>query len=208
MNGCLGVPISVFDHDLPEGSEGKAIPYGAAGDLVATGAFPSIPLFLWNDGDIANSPGPKYHNAYFARFKDVWAQGDFCAIHPTTRAVMMLGRSDGVLNPSGVRFGSADIYAVLERCFAAEVAESLCVGQRRPNDLDEKVVLFLFMKNGIKLDKALVSKIKGTIAKELTKRHVPKYVFEIPEVPVCPHPFLTLFFMFLFLDIFERRKTT
>lgn len=99
----------------------------------------------------------------------------------------MLGRSDGVLNPSGVRFGSSDIYAVLERCFAAEVAESICVGQRRPEDLDESVILFLLMRNGVKLDRALVTKIKGTVAKELTKRHVPKYVFEMPEVPVSSH---------------------
>lgn len=96
----------------------------------------------------------------------------------------MLGRSDGVLNPSGIRFGSSDIYAVIERCFPGEVAESLCVGQRRPSDLDERVVLFLIMKPGQKLDKKMVKRIKDTIAKELTKRHVPKYVFEIPEIPV------------------------
>lgn len=89
-----------------------------------------------------------------------------------------------MLNPSGVRFGSADIYAVLERCFPQEIAESLCVGQRRPQDMDESVVLFLLMKGGRKLERKFVVKVKETIAKELTKRHVPKYVFEIPEIPV------------------------
>jgi hypothetical protein len=94
-----------------------------------------------------------------------------------------------VLNPSGIRFGSADIYAVLERRLTKEVKEGLCVGQRRPQDLDERVVLFLMMKDGVKLDKALVKKVKTIIGEELTKRHIPKYVFELPEIPVshlCP----------------------
>lgn len=89
------------------------------------------------------------------------------------------------MNPSGVRFGSADIYAVLEKCFPDEVAESLCVGQRRPQDADERVVLFVVMRAGLKLDGGLVGRIKGAVARELTKRHVPKYVFEVPEIPVC-----------------------
>src|ERR1700733_4194845 len=135
MGGSLGVAVRVFDHDLPEGSEAKPPPRGSAGDLVAAAAFPNVPLFLW--GDPQPAPGPKYQSAYFARFKDVWGHGDFCMWHPSSGNFMLLGRSDGVLNPSGVRFGSADIYAVMERCFPQEVAESLCVGQRRPQDHDE-----------------------------------------------------------------------
>lgn len=95
----------------------------------------------------------------------------------------MLGRSDGVLNPSGIRFGSSDIYSVIEHSFPKEVAESLCVGQRRPQDHDERVVLFLIMKTGYKLDRKMVLHIKDVIAKALTKRHVPKYIFETPEIP-------------------------
>ena len=96
----------------------------------------------------------------------------------------MLGRSDGVLNPSGVRFGSSDIYAVVERWFAAEVAESICVGQKREQDADESVVLFLLMKPGRKLDEDLAKRLRDRIASEMTKRHVPRYMFERPEVPV------------------------
>jgi acetoacetyl-CoA synthetase len=96
----------------------------------------------------------------------------------------MLGRSDGVLNPSGVRFGSSDIYAVVERHFSAQVAESICVGQKRDSDLDERVLLFLLMKPGEKLDQGLVARMRGAIASELTKRHVPRFIFEMPEVPV------------------------
>lgn len=156
---------------------------------MATAAFPNVPLFLWGDGDgddaAASAPGPKYTAAYFARFAGVWAQGDFCAIHPRTGGILMLGRSDGVLNPSGVRFGSGDIYGVVERWFAAHVADSICVGQRRPGrDDDESVVLFLLMKDGVSLDAALVAQLRKRIASELTKRHVPKYIFEVPEIPV------------------------
>lgn len=172
----------MYDHDLADGSEGKPLPAGQAGDLVATAAFPNVPLFLWNDD--APSPGKKYRGAYFDRFDGAWAQGDFCVFHPKTGGVLMLGRSDGVLNPSGIRFGSSDIYAVLERCFPAEVAESLCVGQRRSSDLDERVVLFLIMRQGRTLDRKMVTSIKDTIARELTKRHVPRYVFQVPEIPV------------------------
>lgn len=182
QGGALGTPIAIFPHSLPDGSPGSPVPHGTSGDLVATAAFPNVPLYLWNDTHPA--PGDKYKGAYFSRFKDVWAQGDFSVIHPVTRNVYMLGRSDGVLNPSGIRFGSADIYAVLEKNFAGEVAESLCVGQRRPQDLDERVYLFLFMKNGKVFDKGLEKKIKDTIARELTKRHVPKFIFEVPEIPV------------------------
>jgi acetoacetyl-CoA synthetase len=182
MGGSLGVPIAVYDHDLDDGSVGSPIPIGRAGDLVATAAFPNMPIFLWNDGETA--PGQKYKGAYFSRFKGVWAQGDFCQMHPKSGAMFMLGRSDGVLNPSGIRFGSSDIYAVMEKGFPDHIAESLCVGQRRPQDLDERVVLFLLMKKPGSLDKKLVGKIKDAIAKELTKRHVPKFIFEVPEIPV------------------------
>lgn len=182
QGGSLGVPIAVYDHDLPDGSKGKPLPPGTPGDLVAPAAFPNTPVFLWNDGD--SSPGPKYRAAYFSRFAHAWSQGDFCAVHPGTGGVHLLGRSDGVLNPSGVRFGSADIYAVVERHFAAEVRESICVGQRRERDLDERVFLFLLMRDEQhRLDADLVRRIREAIARELTKRHVPKYIFEVPEIP-------------------------
>lgn len=151
--------------------------------MVATAAFPNVPVCLWNDGD-GPAPGPKYRDAYFSRFSEAWAQGDFCQTDPATGNVWMLGRSDGVLNPSGVRFGSADIYAVIERHFAQEVRESICVGQRRPSDVDERVVLFLQMHDGRTLDDNLAAKIRDAIAREFTKRHVPRFIFEMPEVPV------------------------
>ena len=104
-------------------------------------------------------------------------------IHPRTHGLVMLGRADGVLNPSGVRFGSAELYSIIDSQFASEVAESVAVGQRRPHDLDEHVVLFLMMKPGRAFTASLVRRIKEAIAKGLTKRHVPKYVFETPDIP-------------------------
>jgi acetoacetyl-CoA synthetase len=103
--------------------------------------------------------------------------------HPVTGQVFFLGRADGVLNPSGVRFGSAEIYSVIESYFPT-VADSLCVGQRRPTDHDESVLLFLMMNPGQKATDELVAAVKDRIAKELSKRHVPKHVFTTPSIPV------------------------
>lgn len=116
---------------------------------------------------------------------DVWTHGDFITIHPITKQVIFSGRSDGVLNPSGIRFGSAEIYNVLETQFASEVSESICVGQRRPQDLDESVFLFVQMQPNRKFTESLVQRMRDAIRKSLSPRHVPKYIFETPEIPVC-----------------------
>ncbi|KAI0852417.1 acetoacetyl-coenzyme A synthetase [Daldinia vernicosa] len=178
----LGIKVALYDSLLPPGP-GKEVPDGTPGELVATASFPNVPIYLWGDKTSTGVPGPKFHSAYFARFEHVWAHGDFCVFHPVTKNLIFLGRADGVLNPSGVRFGSAEIYSVLERNFADRVADSICVGQRRLQDNDESVMLFLLMRPGHKFDRQLVNEVKETIKRELTKRHVPKYVFETPEIP-------------------------
>ncbi|KAI1765942.1 acetoacetyl-coenzyme A synthetase [Hypoxylon sp. FL1150] len=178
----LGIKIALYDSLLPPGP-GKEVPDGTPGELVATESFPNVPVFLWGDKTPVAARGSKFHSAYFARYDHVWAHGDFCVFHPVTKNLTFLGRADGVLNPSGVRFGSAEIYSVLERNFADRVADSICVGQRRPQDSDESVMLFLLMRPGHKFDRKLVNGVKEAIKTELTKRHVPKYVFETPEIP-------------------------
>ncbi|KAI1853612.1 hypothetical protein JX266_001596 [Neoarthrinium moseri] len=178
----LGTPIAVYDSVLPNGP-GKEVPDGTPGELVATAAFPHVPVYLWADKTPVGVKGSKYHSAYFARFDHVWAHGDFIVIHPVTKNVTFLGRADGVLNPSGVRFGSAEVYGVLERHFADRIVDSICVGQRRQQDNDESVMLFLLMKPGHPFDKKLVLEVKEAIRRDLSKRHVPKYVFETPEIP-------------------------
>lgn len=181
----LGISVEVYD-SLVEGGRGVAgcsVPHGTPGELVATSAFPNMPVFFWND--IASpSPKSKYFAAYFEKYDNVWTHGDFVMLHPVTKQLLFLGRADGVLNPSGVRFGSAEIYGVLDAAFADVLVDSICVGQRRPQDIDETVMLFLLLKPGVKFTQKLVNDVKSAIRKELSARHVPKYVFETPEIPV------------------------
>lgn len=215
LGGCQGLPlgiaVEVYDQadEGASGVKGTAVPDGVPGELVATTAFPTMPVkFLGDDGPT------KYFDSYFARFdstsvylpilapmalptryvlkeyeltnstSDVWTHGDFISIHPRTKQVYFLGRSDGVLNPSGIRFGSAEIYNVIETQFTHEIVDSLCVGQRRPQDTDESVVLFLLMRPGHGLTAELVGRVKEAIKKALSARHVPKYIFVTPEIPV------------------------
>jgi acetoacetyl-CoA synthetase len=140
-----------------------------------------MPVKFWND-PLPPNPKSKYFTSYFEKYNDVWTHGDFIMIHPVTKNLVFLGRADGVLNPSGVRFGSAEIYGVLENGFPM-LADSICVGQRRPQDGDESVLLFLMMKPGEKFTTKLVNDVKAAIRKELSPRHVPKYVFETPAIP-------------------------
>jgi acetoacetyl-CoA synthetase len=175
---CLGTKLEVYDSTIETGP-GQAIPNGEPGELVATESFPNQPVFFWGD-----ESGEKYQNAYYKRFPRVWTHGDFIQIHAVTGQVLFLGRADGVLNPSGVRFGSSDIYSVIETHFP-EVADSICVGQRRPQDGDESVMLFLKMNDGHEFSAALVNRIKVKIAEERSRRHVPQYIFQTWDIPVC-----------------------
>ncbi|KAK6849924.1 Acetoacetate-CoA ligase [Apiospora arundinis] len=178
----LGTHIAVYNSMLPNGP-GKAVSDGTPGELVALSSFPNVPVCLWGDKTPVGVHGSRFHAAYFARFDHVWAHGDFVVLDPKTKNLTFMGRADGVLNPSGVRFGSAEIYSVLERHFADRLADSVCVGQRRPQDTDESVMLFLLMRPGQQFNKKLVYEVKEAIKRDLSKRHVPKYVFETPEIP-------------------------
>ncbi|KAF2462785.1 acetyl-coenzyme A synthetase [Lindgomyces ingoldianus] len=180
VGGCqgpsLGTKVEVYDSTIESGP-GHAVPDGVPGELVATASFPNQPVFFWGDEN-----GEKYANAYYTRFPHVWTHGDFIQVHPVTKQILFLGRADGVLNPSGVRFGSSDIYSVIETHFA-EVADSMCVGQRRQHDADESVLLFLKMAEGGRFTDSLVEKVKRKIGEERSKRHIPKYVFQTWDIP-------------------------
>ncbi|KAG2015435.1 acetoacetyl-CoA synthetase [Coprinopsis cinerea AmutBmut pab1-1] len=168
----LGMKVEVFD---PSGNNMEHT--GHPGEMVCTRPHVSLPVGFWND-----EGGKKFMDAYFGVYPGVWRQGDFMVVNPETKGIMILGRSDGVLNPSGIRFGSAEIYTVLES-FASEIDDSLCVGQRRPHDKDERVILFLKLRPGKKLTAKLVGEVKASIRKALSARHVPAYIFEIEEIP-------------------------
>lgn len=183
--GCqslsLGMAISVFDSTIEGGRGVKGVPVidGVPGELVCTKAWPSMPIAFWGEDGAR-----RYFNSYFEKFDNCWTHGDFIQINTTTRQVVFLGRADGVLNPSGVRFGSSEIYSVIEGKFSNAVADSICVGQRRPQDDDESVMLFLLMKPSHRFTSALARAIKEAIRKEYSPRHVPRYIFETPEIPV------------------------
>lgn len=175
----LGMAVSVFDY---AGNDISAS--GEPGDLVCTVPFPAQPVMFW-------PPGPtgmeKYRKSYFDVFgPSIWHHGDFVRLNPQTGGVVMLGRSDGVLKPSGVRFGSAEIYNVLLKHFADEVEDSLCVGRRREGiDTDETVVLFVKLAHGKSSDVSdIAARIRTVIRKELSPRHVPGIIDACPEIPV------------------------
>ncbi|KAH7374687.1 acetoacetyl-coenzyme A synthetase [Plectosphaerella cucumerina] len=175
---CAGLGMAIRAVDSLDGSP---IPPTEDGDLVCVRPFPCQPLTFFGPGG-----DEKYRAAYFDRFADicgvkgpVWHHGDFVRIpDPATGSLVMLGRSDGVLKPAGVRFGSAEIYNVLTRFLAAEVADALCVGRRRATDTDETVCLFVVMAEGKVFNDEVRARIKAVIRQELSPRHVPGVVEE------------------------------
>ncbi|KAJ7123303.1 hypothetical protein C8R43DRAFT_1032095 [Mycena crocata] len=168
----LGMKTEVFD---PAGANIEHT--GVGGEMVCTRPHPSLPLRFWGDDSSA-----KLRETYYSMYPGIWRQADFVAVNPKTKGFVILGRSDGVLNPSGVRFGSAEIYNVLEQ-FSAFINDSLCVGQRRLQDKSEHVLLFLKMRDGYELDDRLISEIKTAIRNNLSPRHVPAFVLSIEDIP-------------------------
>ena len=162
----LGLKVEVYN------DEGKPV-VGEKGELVCSAPFPSMPIGFWNDPD-----GRQYHDAYFDRFPGVWCHGDYMELTPRGTAVIY-GRSDAVLNPGGVRIGTAEIYRQVEQL--NEVVESLVIGQDWANDV--RVVLFVRLRDGLTLDEALTKKIKTQIRTNTTPRHVPAKVVQVADIP-------------------------
>ncbi|KAH7888882.1 acetoacetate-CoA ligase [Phlebopus sp. FC_14] len=173
---ALGMAVSVYSPSGTPLSRTSSIP----GELVITRPHPSIPLGFFNDVSYT-----KFREAYFSVYPGVWRQGDFIVRNPVTGGYVFLGRSDGVLNPSGVRFGSAEIYALIEPGSDEfkEVEDVLCVGQRRAGEEDERVLLFLKMRPGGKVGKELRERVKATIRQGLSRRHVPAGIFQVGDIP-------------------------
>jgi acetoacetyl-CoA synthetase len=147
------------------------------GELVCLKPFPTMPLGFWND------PGDKrYARAYFERFPGMWSQGDYCELTGHDGLVIH-GRSDAVLNPGGVRIGTAEIYRQVEK--VDEVVESLVIGQDWPpaHPRDVRVVLFVRLREGVELDDALQKRIRETIRANTTARHVPARILAVPDIP-------------------------
>jgi acetoacetyl-CoA synthetase len=163
---ALGMKVEVWDE------QGRPVRQ-QKGELVCTMPFPSMPVGFWNDPD-----GRKYHAAYFERFSGVWTHGDYCEI-TAHDGVIIYGRSDAVLNPGGVRIGTSEIYRQVEQL--PEVLESLVIGQQWQGD--ERIVLFVRLRNGLSLDEALADRIKKHIRGNTTARHVPDRIVQVSEIP-------------------------
>ncbi|KAH8704022.1 putative acetyl-CoA synthetase [Talaromyces proteolyticus] len=183
---ALGMAIEVYpsssspDHKTP----GPSLPAGESGELVCTQPFPNMPMHFLHD------PGRRrYFNTYFSSIPGVWTHGDHMYTSPHTGGIYILGRSDGVLNPSGVRFGSGEIYSLIERHFAEEIVDSICIGQRREGDETEKVILFvvLRLRNALPIRDGewhrLRARIRDCITKALSRRHVPSAIFPVSRIP-------------------------
>ena len=164
--GGLGMRVEVFDEDGHPVREKK-------GELVCTAPFPSMPLGFWNDPN-----GTRYRAAYFERFPGVWCHGDFVEL-TAHDGIIIYGRSDAVLNPGGVRIGTAEIYRQVEQI--DEVLESLVIGQRWDNDV--RVVLFVRLREGLRLDEALIDRIRTQVRRNTTPRHVPAKVIQVADIP-------------------------
>jgi acetoacetyl-CoA synthetase len=162
----LGLAVDVFD------DQGKAA-IGAKGELVCVKPFPCMPIGFWND------PGDKkYRAAYFERFPGVWCHGDWTAI-TEREGVIIFGRSDAVLNPGGVRIGTAEIYRQVEQ--VPEVLESIVIGQEWDHDV--RVVLFVRLRDGVTLTPEVEKKIRDQIRKNTTPRHVPAKILQVADIP-------------------------
>jgi acetoacetyl-CoA synthetase len=163
---ALGMSVDVRDENGRPVREQK-------GELVCTKPFPSMPLGFWNDPD-----GRKYHSAYFERFPGVWTHGDYVEL-TAHEGIVIYGRSDAVLNPGGVRIGTAEIYRQVEQI--PDVLESLVIGQQW--DGDERIVLFVKLRDGLQLDQSTTDAIRRQIRQNTTPRHVPARIVQVTDIP-------------------------
>ena len=163
----LGMDICFFDE------YGEECAVGQRGNLVCRNAFPSMPLGFF--GDVQDE---KFHHAYFSQYPGVWSHGDYGEL-TGHGGVIIHGRSDAVLNPGGVRIGTAEIYRQVER--VAAVIESVAIGQ--PWQGDERIILFVRLAAGVKLDDPLQTQIKSSIRNHASPRHVPAKIVQVPDIP-------------------------
>ena len=162
----LGMAISVWNVN------GESI-IDEAGELVCTLTFPSKPIYFWNDDS-----GEKFHSAYFDKFENVWCHGDWATLTPN-RGLLITGRSDAVLNPGGVRIGTAEIYRQVEKI--PSVLESIAVGQSWSDDL--RIILFVILRESQVLDESLSDEIRQILKTNASPRHVPAKILQVRDIP-------------------------
>ncbi|EMJ94148.1 acetoacetate--CoA ligase [Leptospira alstonii] len=162
----LGMDVEIWN------DSGKSV-LEEKGELVCKQPFPSMPLYFWKD-----SEGKKYKSAYFESFPEVWCHGDFAELKKNG-GLVVYGRSDATLNPGGVRIGTADLYGLIETF--PEISDSVIIGQDWKEDV--RIVLFLKMAPGKKLDDSLVQTLKKEIKDKVSPRHVPSKILAVADIP-------------------------
>ena len=165
---CLGLGMDVAAFD----EKGNAV-VGEKGELVCRSPFPSMPVGFWNDPD-----GAKYRAAYFEKYPGVWCHGDYVSM-TEHGGMIVYGRSDAILNPGGVRIGTAEIYRQVEQL--DEVVEGLVIGQDWDGDV--RVVLFVVLREDVELDDTLRDRIQGQIRANTSPRHVPAKIVQVADIP-------------------------
>lgn len=163
----LGAAVDAFD------PQGRSL-IDEVGELVLTQPLPSMPLYFWNDPQ-----GQRYRASYFEAFPGVWCHGDWIKITPRGSCVIY-GRSDSTLNRGGVRMGSAEFYRVVEDF--PEIVDSLVVDTGQL-DREGRLLLFVALRPGESLDVALQARIRDRLRHDLSPRHVPDQIYQIPEIP-------------------------
>jgi acetoacetyl-CoA synthetase len=163
----LGLDVDVFNE------QGETIVGDEKGELVIKKPFPSMPVKFWNDSDES-----KIFNAYFNKFPNIWAHGDY--IQKTkNNGYIIYGRSDATLKPGGVRIGTSEIYRQVETF--DEILEALVIGQDYQDDV--RIILFVKLKAQINLDNDLMNRIKNKIKKNCSPKHIPSLIIACPEIP-------------------------
>ncbi len=162
----LGMDVVILDEN------GKILK-NEKGELCCKSPFPSMPIEFWNDAN-----GEKYHEAYFNKYPNIWKHGDWATL-TKNNGIIIHGRSDATLNPSGIRIGTSEIYRIVENF--EEVMESLVIGQSLHNDV--RIILFVRMNKNFKLSEKLISKLKNKIKSNASPRHVPAVICEVNDIP-------------------------
>ncbi|MEP1469765.1 MAG: acetoacetate--CoA ligase [Halieaceae bacterium] len=162
----LGMAVEIWN------DQGQPVT-GEKGELVCTAPFPSCPIGFWDDAD-----GSRFHEAYFDSWPGIWAHGDYGEV-TSNNGYIIHGRSDAVLNPGGVRIGTAEIYRQVER--VEEVVESIVIGQQWQDDV--RVVLFVVLRDDVALSDELSARIRQSIKDNTTPRHVPAKIVQVSDIP-------------------------
>jgi acetoacetyl-CoA synthetase len=162
----LGMDVAIFD-------ENGTSCVAQAGELVCKTPFPSMPIYFWNDANQA-----RYRHAYFDKYPPIWAQGDRAEITAHS-GLIIYGRSDAILNPGGVRIGTAEIYHQVEKI--EEVIDSVVIAQTWQDDV--RIVLFVKLREGVTLNEALTRKIRDMIRTHASPRHVPAKILQVSDIP-------------------------